>query len=52
MLGEIAERTLGNDSIDWSKLRNLGNIRAAIAAVIPLLLWIAGVYDLLRNIRF
>lgn len=25
---------------------------AAIAAVIPLLLWIAGVYDLLRNIRF
>ncbi|MCV7420766.1 type VII secretion integral membrane protein EccD [Mycobacterium yunnanensis] len=24
----------------------------AIAAVIPLLLWIAGVYDLLRNIRF
>ena len=25
---------------------------AAIAAVVPLLLWIAGVYDLLRNIRF
>ncbi|ULE34779.1 type VII secretion integral membrane protein EccD [Mycobacterium sp. IDR2000157661] len=25
---------------------------AAIAAVIPLLLWIAGVYDLLRNLRF
>jgi type VII secretion integral membrane protein EccD len=25
---------------------------AAIAAVIPLLLWIAGVYDVLRNIRF
>jgi len=25
---------------------------AAIAAVIPMLLWIAGVYDLLRNIRF
>jgi hypothetical protein len=25
---------------------------AAIAAVIPLLLWIAGVYDALRNIRF
>jgi type VII secretion integral membrane protein EccD len=25
---------------------------ATIAAVIPLLLWIAGVYDLLRNIRF
>jgi type VII secretion integral membrane protein EccD len=25
---------------------------AAIAAVIPLLLWIASVYDLLRNIRF
>jgi hypothetical protein len=25
---------------------------AAIAAVIPLLLWIANVYDLLRNIRF
>ena len=24
----------------------------AIAAVIPLLLWIAGVYDMLRNIRF
>lgn len=24
---------------------------AAIAAVIPLLLWIAGVYDLLRNLR-
>ena len=25
---------------------------ASIAAVIPLLLWIAGVYDLLRNLRF
>jgi type VII secretion integral membrane protein EccD len=25
---------------------------AAIAAVIPLLLWIAGVYDVLRNVRF
>ncbi|MFV9632757.1 type VII secretion integral membrane protein EccD [Mycobacterium neumannii] len=25
---------------------------AAIAAVIPMLLWIAGVYDLLRNLRF
>ena len=25
---------------------------AAIAAVIPLLLWIAGVYDVLRNLRF
>lgn len=25
---------------------------AAIAAVIPLLLWISGVYDVLRNIRF
>jgi hypothetical protein len=25
---------------------------AAIAAVIPLLLWIASVYDLLRNLRF
>ena len=25
---------------------------AAIAAVIPLLLWIASVYDVLRNIRF
>jgi type VII secretion integral membrane protein EccD len=25
---------------------------AAIAAVIPLLLWIAGVYDILRNLRF
>jgi len=25
---------------------------AAIAAVIPLLLWIAGVYDVIRNIRF
>ena len=25
---------------------------AAIAAVIPLLLWIAGVYDMLRNLRF
>jgi len=25
---------------------------ATIAAVIPLLLWIAGVYDALRNIRF
>jgi type VII secretion integral membrane protein EccD len=25
---------------------------AAIAAVIPLLLWIAGVYDILRNVRF
>ncbi|HOW19340.1 MAG TPA: type VII secretion integral membrane protein EccD, partial [Phycisphaerae bacterium] len=25
---------------------------AAIAAVIPLLLWIAGVYDSIRNIRF
>ncbi len=25
---------------------------AAIAAVIPLLLWIASVYDMLRNIRF
>ncbi|MET4427522.1 type VII secretion integral membrane protein EccD [Mycolicibacterium sp. 624] len=25
---------------------------AAIASVIPLLLWIAGVYDLLRNLRF
>jgi hypothetical protein len=25
---------------------------AAIAAVIPLLLWISGVYDALRNIRF
>ncbi len=24
---------------------------ATIAAVIPLLLWIAGVYDLLRNLR-
>jgi hypothetical protein len=24
----------------------------AIAAVIPLLLWIAGVYDMLRNMRF
>ena len=24
----------------------------AIAAVIPLLLWIAGVYDVLRNLRF
>lgn len=24
---------------------------ASIAAVIPLLLWIAGVYDLLRNLR-
>ena len=24
----------------------------AIAAVIPMLLWIAGVYDVLRNIRF
>jgi type VII secretion integral membrane protein EccD len=25
---------------------------AAIAAVIPMLLWIAGVYDILRNLRF
>jgi EccD-like transmembrane domain len=25
---------------------------AAVAAVIPLLLWIASVYDVLRNIRF
>ena len=25
---------------------------AAIAAVIPLLLWIASVYDVLRNLRF
>jgi hypothetical protein len=25
---------------------------ATIAAVIPMLLWIAGVYDALRNIRF
>jgi hypothetical protein len=25
---------------------------AAIAAVIPMLLWIASVYDLLRNLRF
>ena len=25
---------------------------AAIAAVIPLLLWIASVYDMLRNLRF
>jgi type VII secretion integral membrane protein EccD len=25
---------------------------AAIAAVIPLLLWIAGLYDVLRNLRF
>lgn len=35
VLGEIAERALGNASIDWAKLRNHGNIRAAIAAVIP-----------------
>ena len=35
VLGEIAERTLGNGSIDWSQLRSTGNIRAAIAAVIP-----------------
>jgi len=25
---------------------------ATIAAVIPMLLWIAGVYDVLRNLRF
>ena len=25
---------------------------AAIAAMIPMLLWIAGAYDLLRNLRF
>jgi molybdopterin-dependent oxidoreductase alpha subunit len=35
VLGDIAERTLGNGSIDWSKMRSTGNIRAAIAAVIP-----------------
>jgi molybdopterin-dependent oxidoreductase alpha subunit len=35
LLGEIAEQTLGNAAIDWSMLRNLGNIRAAIAKVIP-----------------
>ncbi len=35
VLGDIAERTLGNGSIDWSRLHSTGNIRAAIAAVIP-----------------
>ncbi len=35
VLGDIAERTLGNAPVDWSKLKHTGNIRAAIAAVIP-----------------
>ncbi|HEY2415232.1 MAG TPA: FdhF/YdeP family oxidoreductase [Pirellulaceae bacterium] len=35
VLGGIAERTVGNSAIDWAKLRSTGNIRAAIAAVIP-----------------
>jgi molybdopterin-dependent oxidoreductase alpha subunit len=35
VLGEIAERTVGNNAIDWGKLQSTGNIRAAIAAVIP-----------------
>jgi molybdopterin-dependent oxidoreductase alpha subunit len=35
VLGEIAERTVGNSVIDWSRLRRTGNTRGAIAAVIP-----------------
>ena len=29
-----------------------GVLNAEFAAVIPMLLWIAGVYDMLRNLRF
>jgi len=35
VLGEIAERAVGNSAIDWARLRITGNIRTAIAAVIP-----------------
>jgi molybdopterin-dependent oxidoreductase alpha subunit len=35
IIAEIAERTLGQGPIDWSSMRNTGNIRAVIAAVIP-----------------
>jgi molybdopterin-dependent oxidoreductase alpha subunit len=35
VLGEIAERTVGNQVINWARLRSTGNIRTAIAAVIP-----------------
>jgi len=35
IIAEIAERTLGGGSVDWTSMRNTGKIRAAIAAVVP-----------------
>jgi anaerobic selenocysteine-containing dehydrogenase len=35
VLGELAERTVGNGVIDWARLQSTGNIRGAIAAVSP-----------------
>jgi anaerobic selenocysteine-containing dehydrogenase len=35
VIATIAERVLGNTSIDWSSMRHTGNIRQAIGKVVP-----------------